>query len=161
QIQQDMKELIDKAVEDELGPAVLASLKSTPEQEEALDPEQPIDRLIARAFELWKEGWRAEAERHFRTIEKNIIPSIADEASQHIASIASQDVFDPIALSILQDQAWMKLAEVYWKEELWIDAELEIAQIHDEHKRYETSILYAEAFIQKVNWQDVKHLFGN
>lgn len=214
QIQQDVKKLIDEVVEAELGPAVLASLKSSPEQEEDLDPEQPIDRLIEEALELWRQGRRIEAERQFQTIEKNIIPSLADESSQqeawlllvnargltgnlievehleqkffsgrnraqflalyglllgqagrreearqNIASIASQPVFDPAALLLLQDQVWIKLAEVYWVKERWIDAEIEIAQIHDEHRRYETSILYAEASIQKERGQHVKHLF--
>jgi len=82
-------------------------------------------------------------------------------AEQILKSIASQAAFDPIVVPVLQDQAWMKLAEEYWKKELWIDAKLAIVQIHNEQRRLETLTLCAKAAIQKQRWQEINTLFEN
>jgi tetratricopeptide (TPR) repeat protein len=212
QVQQDVKDLLHKVAEDELGTEALAPPRNFSEQEEDLEHEQSIESLITSALDLWWDVRRREAEQQFKRIER-IIRRIADEtrrneawlllveargrtrnwseverlkqeispgrdlarflalygvllglagrreeASKALESMADQASFDPTDVPILQDQARMKLAEEYWKEELWVDAELAIAHINDEHRRYEMLILCAEEAIQKERWQDVEQI---
>jgi hypothetical protein len=215
QIQQDLKGLLHVVAEAELGTEALAAPTSSLEQEEGLDHEQLIERLIGHALKLQQGGWRKEAEQRFKKAER-IIRDISDEtrrneawlllveargrtrnwreverlkkefspgkdmarflglygvllgqagsrgaAAQVLESMTSQAAFDSIVVAVLQDQAWVKLAEEYWNKELWIDAKDAIAQIHNEQRRHETLILCAKAAIQKQRWQEINTLFEN